>query len=136
MTASTAQVTDTDVARAVFQALADADTAALGELLHTDATWHHRNNDRLGGIHQGTDAIMAYLSQSAHLTGGTLRAAPQSFLAGGEGRVCVLVRVSGTRPVSRCFDNPQIVLVTLDDGRVRSIDQFVGDPAAVTAFWA
>jgi hypothetical protein len=27
-------------------------------------------------------------------------------------------------------------LVTLDGGRVRSIDQFVGDPAAVAAFWA
>jgi ketosteroid isomerase-like protein len=136
MTASTAQVTDIDVARAVFQAFADADTAALGELLHTDATWHHRNNDRLGGIHQGSDAIMAYLAQSAQLTGGTLHAAPQSFLADGEGRVCVLVRVSGTRPDGRSFDNPQIVLVTLDDGRVRSIDQSVGDPAAVTAFWA
>jgi hypothetical protein len=29
------------------------------------------------------------------------------------------------------MDGPQLVLVTLDGGRVRSIDQFVGDPAAV-----
>lgn len=136
MTPSTAQVTDIDVARAIFQAFADAGTAAPGELLHTGATWYHRNNDRLGGIHQGTDAIMTYLAQSAHLTGGTLRAAPQSFLADGAGRVCVLVRVSGTRPDGRWSGNPQIVLVTPGGGRVRSIGQFAGDPAAVTAFWA
>jgi hypothetical protein len=25
---------------------------------------------------------------------------------------------------------------TVEDGRVRSVEQYVGDPAAVTAFWA
>ena len=37
-TASTATLSDTDVVRAVFQAFADADLAALGGLLHADAT--------------------------------------------------------------------------------------------------
>jgi len=31
---------------------------------------------------------------------------------------------------------PQVVLVTVEAGRVRTIEQFVGDPAAVAAFWA
>ena len=79
---------------------------------------------------------MAFLAESAQLTGGTLRAVPHSFMADGEGRVSVLVQVSGTRPDGRSFDNPQIVLFTLAGDRVRSIDQFVGDPAAVAAFWA
>ena len=115
---------------------ADADLAALGDLLHADATWHHRNDDRLGGIHRGGDAIVAYLAQSAQLTEGTLRAVPQSLMADGQGRVCVLVRLTAARPDGRTMDGPQLVLVTLDGGRVRSIDQFVGDPAAVAAFWA
>jgi ketosteroid isomerase-like protein len=135
-TASTTTLTDTDVVRAVFQAFADADLAALDELLHADATWHHRNDDRLGGIHRGSDAIIAYLAQSAQLTAGTLRAVPQSLMADGQGRVCVLVRLTAARPDGRTMDGPQLVLVTLDGGRVRSIDQFVGDPAAVAAFWA
>ena len=135
-TASIATLTDTDVVRAVFQAFADADLAALGDLLHADATWHHRNEDRLGGVHRGSDAITAYLAQSAQLTAGTLRAVPQSFMADGQGRVCVLVRLSATRPDGRTMDGPQLVLAHLDGGRVRSIDQFVGDPAAVAAFWA
>ena len=135
-TASTATLTDTDVVRAVFQAFADADLAALGDLLHADATWHHRNDDRLGGVQRGSDAIMAYLAQSAQLTAGTLRAVPQSFMADGQGRVCVLVRLSATRADGRSMEGPQLVLVTLDGGRVCRIDQFVGDPAAVAAFWA
>jgi hypothetical protein len=34
------------------------------------------------------------------------------------------------------LDNPQVVVFTLDGGRVRTVDHCVGDPAAVTAFWA
>jgi ketosteroid isomerase-like protein len=134
--ASTATVTDTDVVRAVFQAFATADLAALGDLLHADATWHHRNDDRLGGVHNGSTAIMAYLAESAQLTTGTLRAVPQSFMAGDNGRVGVLVRLTAARPDGRAMDGPQILLFTLDGGRVRSIDPFVGAPPAVAAFWA
>jgi ketosteroid isomerase-like protein len=90
----------------------------------------------LGGLHHGSDGIIAFMAESAQLTGGTLRPVPQSFMADGEGRVSVLVQVSSTRPDGRSFDNPQIVLFTLDGDRARSVDQFVGDPSAVTAFWA
>jgi ketosteroid isomerase-like protein len=138
MTTSTsaATVTDTDVARAFFRAAADADPEALTRLLHADATWHHHNDDRLGGTHQGSAAVMAYLAEAAQLTAGTLRAVPQLLMADGEGHVSVLVRLSATRPDGRSMDGPQLVLLTIDGGRVRSINQFVGDPAAVTEFWA
>jgi hypothetical protein len=52
------------------------------------------------------------------------------------GNVAVLVRVSATRPDGRAFDNPQILLFKVEGDRVRSVDQFVGDPSAVKAFWA
>jgi hypothetical protein len=58
------------------------------------------------------------------------------FMGDGEGRVRMLVRVSGSRPDGRAFDTPQVTVFALDGGRVRSVDQFVGDPAAVAAFWA
>jgi len=135
-TASTATITDVEVVRAVFGAFATGDLAALSDLLHADATWHHHNDDRLGGIHRGTEAVIAYLTESALLTAGTLRAEPQSVMTGGEGRVAVLVRLSASRPDGRTMDGPQVVLVTVDGGRVRAIEQFVGDPAAVAAFWA
>jgi uncharacterized protein len=138
MTASTAiaTVTDIDAVRAVFGAFASGDLAALADLLHADATWHHRNEDRFGGIHRGADAIIAYLTESALLTAGTLRAEPASVMADGQGHVAVPARVSASRPDGRMMDGPQVLLVTVEGGRVRALEQFVGDPPAVAAFWA
>jgi hypothetical protein len=48
----------------------------------------------------------------------------------------VPVRLSASRPDGRTMDGPQVLLATVDGGRVRAIDQFVGAPAAVAAFWA
>jgi hypothetical protein len=48
----------------------------------------------------------------------------------------VLTRVSGTRPDGRAFDDAQVLVFAVEGDRVRSVDQYVGDPPAVTAFWA
>ena len=57
-------------------------------------------------------------------------------MTGGQGHVAVLVRLRASRPDGRTIDGPQVLLVTVEGGRVRAIEQFVGDPAAVAAFWA
>ena len=57
-------------------------------------------------------------------------------MADGQGHVAVLVRLRASRPDGRAMDGPQVVLVTVEGGRVRAVEQFVGDPAAVAAFWA
>jgi len=136
MTTDTAVSPDAAVVRAGFEAFARGDLAGFADMFHPDATWNHRNDDRLGGIHQGSDGIVAFIAESAQLTAGTLRAVPEAFMADGGGNVAVLVRVSGTRPDGRSFDNPQMLLFKVDGDRVMSVDQFVGDPPAVTAFWA
>jgi len=135
-TTSTGTIADVDVVRALFGVFASGDLAALSGLLHADATWHHHNDDRHGGIHRGADAVAAYLTESALVTAGTLHAEPQSVMADGQGHVAVPLRLSASRPDGRTIDDPQVVLVTVQDGRVRAIEQFVGDPAAVAAFWA
>ncbi|MGB8383235.1 MAG: hypothetical protein WCG47_18645 [Dermatophilaceae bacterium] len=50
--------------------------------------------------------------------------------------MAVLTRISGSRPDGRRFDDTQILLFALEDGLVRTVDQFIGDPTMVTAFWA
>jgi ketosteroid isomerase-like protein len=120
---------------AFFEAIAKRDSTAIG-YLHADATWNHRNQDRFGGIHRGAGAIMEYIAEAGQLTEGTLRPVPQSLMADGKGRVAVLVRLMATRPDGRSADDLQMVLFTLDGGRVHTVDHFVGDPAAVAAFWA
>ena len=136
MTTETAAGADVAVVRGGFEAFAQGDVATFGDMFHADATWNHRNDDRLGGVHRGRDGIMAFIGESGQLTAGTLRAVPESIMADGEGRVAVLVRVTGTRPDGRSFDDPQMLLFTVDGDRVRGVEQFVGDPGAVAAFWA
>jgi ketosteroid isomerase-like protein len=128
--------TDIEAVRAGFSAVAAGDLAGFAAMFHPDATWNHRNDDRLGGVKQGVDAILGFLAESMELTAGTLRPVPEVFMPDGRGRVAVLTRITATRPDARTFDDTQILLFTLQDGRVNAVDQFVGDPTAVTAFWA
>lgn len=135
-TTATDAATDVAAVRAGFAAVAAGDMTGFAAMFHPEATWNHRNDDRLGGIKQGVDAILGFLAESMELTAGTLRPVPEKFLPDGHGRVAVLTRIGATRPDGRSFDDTQILLFTLQDGRVRTVDQFVGDPTAVTAFWA
>lgn len=129
---------DTDIAvvSAGFDAVARGDLAAFSDMFHPDATWNHRNPDRLGGVHKGSDGIVAFLAESMQLTAGTLRPVPQTLMADGEGRVMALMHLSASRPDGRTFEDSQVLLFVLDGDRVRSVDQFIGDPPEVTAFWA
>jgi ketosteroid isomerase-like protein len=135
MSTTATTTTDADAVRAGFEAFAEGDLATFGALFHEDATWNHRNDDRLGGIHAGREAILGFVVESGHLTEGTLRAIPEALMGDGEGHVAVTVRVSGTRPDGRTFDDPQVLVFALEDGLVRNVDQYIGDHAAVTAFW-
>jgi ketosteroid isomerase-like protein len=127
---------DVAVVSAGFQAISEGDVAGFPAMFHADATWNHRNDDRLGGLKAGVDAIVGFLGESMALTAGTLRPVPEVFMTDGVGHVAVLTRISGTRPDERTFDDTQILLFRLENGRVRAVDQFIGDPTAVTAFWA
>ena len=80
--------------------------------------------------------VVAYLTESALLTAGTLHAEPRSVMADGQGHVAVLVQLSASRPDGRAMDGPRVLLVTVEGGRVCAIEQFVADPPAVAAFWA
>jgi ketosteroid isomerase-like protein len=127
---------DVSAVRAGFEAVRDGDLAAFAAGFHADAVWNHRNPDRLGGVKHGIEEILAFLGASMELTAGTLRPVPERFLPDGEGHVAVLTRISATRPDGRSFEDLQVLYFRLEDGKVRSVDQFIGDPPVVTAFWA
>jgi len=136
MTGTTTTSSDIAIVREGFEAFARGEVAAFADMFAPGATWNHRNDDRHAGIKAGREAIMAFLGESAQLTAGTLRAVPGSFMSDGDGRVAATVRVSATRPDGRAFDDAQVLLFGVADEKVQSVDQFVGDPGAVTAFWA
>ena len=136
MNTETLPASDVDAVRKGFQAVADKDLPGFAAGFHPDATWNHRNPDRLGGVKNGIDEIVGFLAASMELTAGTLRPAPTLYLPDGNGNVAVLTQISGERPDGRTFDDTQILYFHLEDGKVLSVDQFIGDPPAVTEFWA
>jgi ketosteroid isomerase-like protein len=127
---------DSEVVRQGFAAVAAGDLAGFAAAFHPTATWNHRNPDSLGGVKDGIEAILAFLGASMELSAGTLRPEPELVMADGLGHVSVLTRIRANRPDGRVLDDTQILYFVLEDGRVRSVDQFIGDPPAVTAFWA
>lgn len=127
---------DAQVVRAGYDAVAAGDIAAFARGYHTDATWNHRNPDQLGGIKHGIDEIVSFMGASVELTAGTLKPVPELFMSDGEGHVAVLTHIIATRPDGRSLNDTQMLYFQLEDGKVRSVDQFIGDPPAVTAFWA
>jgi ketosteroid isomerase-like protein len=135
ITDTTAQA-DVEAVRAGFEAVAGGDIVGFAAGFHADSTWNHRNPDSLGGVKKGIDEIVGFLAASMELTAGTLRPVPQLYMPDGAGHVAVLTRISAERPDGRALDDTQILYFQLEDGKVRSVDQFIGDPPAVTNFWA
>ena len=132
----TSAESDIAVIKAGFEAVARGDLAGFRDVFHPDATWNHRNPDRQGGVHKGSEGIVAFLTESMKLTAGSLRPVPLRFMADGDGHVAVLTRITASRPDGRTFDDSQIFLFALDGDRVRTVDQYIGDPPGATAFWA
>jgi len=118
-----------------YDAFGRGDMEALGRMFLPDCTWTHRNAGRLGGTKHGFAAILAFFGESVELSAGSLRVEPESTV-GRAGTVAVFVHMSGSRPDGRALDDHQVHVFRLDGDRVTSVDQYIGDPAAVEAFWA
>jgi uncharacterized protein len=123
------------IVRSGYEAFGRGDMAALSELFAQDAVWTHRNGGRFAGPKNGFDAITAFFGESVQLSAGTLRVEPTELLSDA-GSVAVLVHMTATRPDGRVLDDRQVHLSHLRDGKTVAVDQYVGDPAAVEAFWA
>ncbi len=136
MTVETATDAGIAAVRAGFEAFAAGDPARFAAMFRPDATWNHRNDDRFAGIHRGVGDIMSFLGESGELTAGTLRAEPLVLTGDAAGHVCAVVRLSGTRPDGRTIVDEQVLSFVLDGDLVQSVDQFIGDPVAIKAFWA
>lgn len=117
-----------------YEAFSRGDMESLARLFLPEATWTHRNAGRFAGPKQGFAAIAGFFGGSAELTQGTLRVEPTATLSRGD-TVAVFTHMSGRRPDGRVLDDDQVHVFRLEGDRTASVDQYVGDPAAVEAFW-
>jgi len=118
-----------------YAAFGRGDMPALSRLFAADAVWTHRNAGRLGGSKHGFEAIAAFFGESVELSARTLRVEPRAAIGEGD-TVAVLTHMTARRPDGRVLDDEQVHLFHMRDGMAVAVDQYIGDPAAVEAFWA
>lgn len=117
-----------------YDAFGRGDMQMLERLFLPDCTWTHRNAGRLGGTKHGFAAILAFFGESMEMSAGSLRVEPRATV-GRDGIVAVFVHMSATRPDGRVLADDQVHVFRLEGDRTKSVDQYIGDPAAVEAFW-
>jgi ketosteroid isomerase-like protein len=123
------------VVRALFDAFAQRDLAAILAVVPDDVVWHFPGRrGRLAGAHRGRDAVLRFLASVAELTGGTFRLDLHDVTAS-DTHAVALFRGHGTRE-GRTLDNPTALVFRIDAGRIAEIREFVWDLYEVDEFWS
>ena len=121
--------------RALFDAFARRDVAAVEEALAEDAVWHFPGRrGRLAGSHRGREAIFAFLLGVEELTAGTFSLELEDVVAGDRFAVAMF-RGSAARE-GRKLDNPTCLKIRVENGRAVEIHEFVWDLFEVDEFWS
>ncbi|QYG95048.1 ester cyclase [Iamia sp. SCSIO 61187] len=126
--------TSTQVALALYRAVAAGDLAEAAAHLHADVVLHVPGTHPLAGVHRGLDAVLGFqlASRAATDDGETIEVLD---VLAGTTRTGVLCRVTATRG-DRRLDNTTVHLLRVVDGRVAEIHLHNFDGVTVDGFWS
>jgi len=117
-----------------FNAFSIGDIASLSELFAPDASWRGPATGVLAGHYVGRENIFKMFGQLGEETQGTFRASPGAFAAAGE-HVFVQVTATGRRK-GKYLESDEVLVFTLDDGRVTRVRFYLSDFQANVDFWS
>lgn len=121
------------LARRIFAAFEQRDGFVLRSLFAEDAVWRIAGRSRLAGERRGPREIIRFLGSLPRLSGGTYSSELIDVLESRQ-RAVVLYRARGSRNGAD-LDIEQLLLFTVRDGVVVSVDAYPSDPIAFDAFW-
>ena len=116
-----------------YEAFATGDMATLRELFADDIVWHVSGASPLAGDHSGREAVFAFFSRSAELSGGTLRIELHDVLANDEHAVA-LARETASRQGKR-LNAREADVYHVRNGKVTEFWSFAEDQRLTDAFW-
>jgi len=128
-----AERTNEAVVRRLFDAFARREGFTIRGLFAEDAVWSVPGRGVMAGTYEGRGAIFRFLSQLPKETDGTYRTELVDVLAS-DTRAAALYRARGTRR-GRTLELDQVLLFTLEDGRVARVVALPSDPLAFEEFW-
>jgi hypothetical protein len=122
------------LAREIFRCFAERDPMALRDLFHDDAVWVVPGASSVAGTYRGRIEIFRFLSSLRRRTDDTYRSRLIDAL-GSEGRAAALYRASGVRDGVE-LDIDQVLLFTIEEGKVAEVLALPSDPLAFERFWS
>jgi len=122
------------VVREIFGAFARKEGFALRGLFAEDAVWSVPGRGVMAGTYRGRDEIFRFLTRLPKETDGTYGSELVDVLAS-DSRAAALYRARGTRR-GRTLSLDQVLLFTLEDGRVTRVLALPTDSDVFEEFWA
>ena len=122
------------VVREIFDAFARKEGFALRGLFAEDAVWSVPGHGVMAGTYRGRDEIFRFLARLPKETDGTYGSELVDVLAS-DSRAAAFYRARGTRR-GRTLALDQVLLFTLEDGRVTRVLALPTDSDAFEEFWA
>ena len=124
------------LARRLFDAFEQRDIATVNEIIAEDAVWRFPGRTgALAGEHRGREAILRFLGSVGVLTGGTFHLDLHDITASDDHAVALFTG-AGTRSDGRALSNPTALVMTVHDGRIAELQEFVWNLEHVEAFWS
>jgi ketosteroid isomerase-like protein len=120
----------TDIAQALYGAVAARDAATACDLLDPHVVLHDPGSHGHGGAHRGRDAVLALMASA-----GRTAAVEVIDVLGGREHAAVYCRVLANAGGAQ-LDNASVHLLHIRDGRVDEVWFHNRDQAHVDAFWA
>lgn len=124
------------VVRRLFEAFERRDAVGITGLLDENAVWHFPGErGALAGEHHGRDAILSFAARVGVLTAGTFHLELIDITSSDDHAVALFIG-TGTRPDGRTLHNPTALVISLQDGLITELKEFVWNLPAVDAFWS
>lgn len=135
MTITQPTTTARDLVVGLYTALRNGDRPAADAALHPGAVLHVHGGHPLAGDHQGSDAIVAFVTASSTAADRTEQIDVLDLLEGHD-HVAALCRVTGFRAGREALSNRTIHLFRIDGDRIAEVWFHNWDQAGVDAFWS
>jgi len=127
---------DAQVVLRLYEAFLDGDENGVLDELSPDACWYVPAG-RFAGMHEGSEAVAAYLIGLRDASGGSLRPWSEDSrdVAVGANHLVLIDRLVATRD-GVDLDSTEAWVFEFRGGRIARVVQYVGDPEAFARFWS
>lgn len=124
-----------DTVRQGYEAFGQGDMDTLRSIMTPDVIQRVPGKSQVSGDHKGVDNVLGYYARLFELTGGTLKAEPQTVTAEGADTVVAVHRLSAQRG-GKSYDRDETLTFTFTGGKISRLDEDHGDQAAFDDFFS